>query len=434
MKIAVYQAQQFKNQFLNKRKSRSQANHVTQVAQEVIDAVYNQGEKALRSYIKQFDGSVPNELLVSDQERERAWQQVSERTVQALQNAAENIRTFHNKQLNQSKFMQHDEQIVSGQLFQPIDRVGIYVPGGTACYPSSVLMNAIPAKIAGVAEIIMVTPARDGQEIAPILSVAADIAGVTRIYKVGGIQAIAALTYGTESIPVVDKIVGPGNAYVAAAKALVYGDVGIDMIAGPSEVAIIADDSANPKHVAADLIAQAEHDVQARTVLFTPSAQLIAATKAELATQLETLPRTSIASEAILTNGALVQVSDLTEAFDLANMLAPEHLEIQLDHALSYLSHVKHAGSVFLGHYTPESLGDYYAGPNHVLPTSGTAKFSSGLSVDDFMKKTTFLYYSQQALATAAKDIVTLAEEEQLSGHARAVTKRLEVKKNDPSG
>lgn len=423
--ITVYQSEAFQEKVLTKKNKSAQDESVYQVAKEVIADIRSNGDQALKKYVEKFDHYVPERWLVSEDERKNAWNKVDERTIKALKKAAENIKAFHEKQLQSSKFMQVDADIVTGQLYRAIEKVGIYVPGGTACYPSSVLMNAIPAVLAGVEQIIMVTPARDGEEIAPILSVAADIAGVTKIYKIGGTQAIAALAYGTESIPAVDKIVGPGNAYVAAAKALVYGDVGIDMIAGPSEVAIIADDSANPVYIAADLIAQAEHDTNARSFLFTPSSELIDATKLELEKQLAILPRVDIARVALAEKSGLVLVADLTEAFELSNKLAPEHLEIQLDNPLDYLGKIKHAGSVFLGHYTPESLGDYYAGPNHVLPTSGTARFSSGLSVDDFIKKTTFIYYSEQALATAAEDVITIANEEFLAGHARAVEKRL---------
>lgn len=426
--ISIYQSEAFQQEVLTKKTQNEQDEEVFQVAKNVIADIRTNGDQALKKYVKKFDQHVPTEWKVTDQERKDAWNQVEARTILALKNAAKNIKAFHEKQLQSSRFMQVDEDIVSGQLYRAIEKVGIYVPGGTACYPSSVLMNAIPAVLAGVEEVIMVTPARNGENIAPILSVAADIAGVTTIYKIGGIQAIAALAYGTETVPTVDKIVGPGNAYVAAAKALVFGDVGIDMVAGPSEVAIIADDSADPVHVAADLIAQAEHDTNARSFLFTPSAELIEATKKELEQQTAVLPREDIARVSLEEKGGLVLVSDLDEAFVLSNQLAPEHLEIQLNNPLDYLGKIKHAGSVFLGHYTPESLGDYYAGPNHVLPTSGTARFSSGLSVDDFIKKTTFLYYSEKALTDAAEDIVTIANEEYLVGHARAVEKRL--KKN----
>ncbi|PXW91850.1 histidinol dehydrogenase [Streptohalobacillus salinus] len=412
---------------LNKQAAPSQDKEtIFETAKTVIQAIREEKDAALFQYIEKFDGPLTGDIEVSKEERKAAWEKVDQRTIQALERAAANIRKFHQKQIKESKFMQHDAEIVSGQLYRPIEKVGIYVPGGTACYPSSVLMNAIPAALAGVEKVIMVSPARQGGEIAPILSVAADISGVDTIYKVGGIQAVAALSYGTESVEKVDKIVGPGNAYVAAAKSLVYGDVGIDMIAGPSEVAIIADESAKAKHIASDLIAQAEHDTLARAYLFTTSKSLIEETERELVEQLEALPRQAIATEALTRFGGLVLVTSLTEAFELSNLMAPEHLEVQIDHALDYLRFIKHAGSVFLGHYTPESLGDYYAGPNHVLPTSGTAKFSSGLSVDDFVKKTTFLYYSKEALEQSKDDIVTIATEEQLAGHARAVLKRFE--------
>lgn len=416
----------FESQFLSKQKSRQLNADILKTADEVIQDIRSNGDESLKKYINKFDGAVPENLQVTAEEREQAWELVDKNTIHSLKLAAENIRNFHQKQLQNSRFMNVDEDIVSGQLYRPIEKVGIYVPGGTACYPSSVLMNATPAVLAGVDEVIMVTPARNGENIAPILSVAADIAGVTKIYKIGGIQAVAALAYGTETVPSVDKIVGPGNAYVAAAKSLVFGDVGIDMIAGPSEVAIIADDSANPEFVAADLIAQAEHDENARAFLFTTSEYLIEKTNEELEKQCSVLPRQSIAEKSLKNQSASVLVSDLEKAFDLMNKLAPEHLEIQLDNAISYLGKIRNAGSVFLGNYTPEALGDYFAGPNHVLPTSGTARFSSGLSVDDFIKKTTFLYYSESALKQASQHVITIATEEQLAGHARAVQKRLD--------
>ena len=422
--VSIYQANEFEELLTSQKKTSLQSDQAYQVAREVIAAIQEEGDKALDKYVEKFDGRVPNNYVVSDEERKRAWEQISPKTIDALKRAAKNIEAFHAKQVNQSKFMQTEPDIISGQIYTPVDKVGIYVPGGTACYPSSVFMNAIPAILAGVKEVIMVTPARSGEEIEPILSVAADICGVSKIYKIGGIQAVAALAYGTETVTPVDKIVGPGNAYVAAAKALVYGDVGIDMIAGPSEVAIIADDSANPVYVAADLIAQAEHDTLARAFLISTSDDLIKQVEQELEAQLAVLPRAEIAGEAIENFGGLIKVDNIDEAFRISNLIAPEHLEIQLNDSLSYLGYVKHAGSIFLGHYTPESLGDYYAGPNHVLPTSGTAKFSSGLSVADFVKTTTFLYYTEKALKQAADDVIQIAEEEQLSGHARAVSKR----------
>lgn len=423
--VTIYQAKEFEALLKDQKKTSLQSDQAYQVAKEVIAAIQEEGDVALNRYVEKFDGRVPDNYVVSDEERKQAWEKISPKTIAALKRAAKNIESFHAKQVNQSKFMQTEPDIISGQIYTPIDKVGIYVPGGTACYPSSVFMNAIPAVLAGVKEVVMVTPARSGEQIEPILSVAADICGVSKIYKIGGIQAVAALAYGTETVEPVDKIVGPGNAYVAAAKALVYGDVGIDMIAGPSEVAIIADDSANPVYVAADLIAQAEHDTLARAFLISTSDQLIRQVEQELETQLAVLPRADIAGEAIKNYGGLIKVDNLDEAFRISNIIAPEHLEIQLNDSLSYLGYVKHAGSIFLGHYTPESLGDYYAGPNHVLPTSGTAKFSSGLSVADFVKTSTFLYYTEKALKQAADDVIQIAEEEQLSGHARAVSRRI---------
>ena len=413
--VTIYQAKEFEALLKDQKKTSLQSDQAYQVAKEVIAAIQEEGDVALNRYVEKFDGRVPDNYVVSDEERKQAWEKISPKTIAALKRAAKNIESFHAKQVNQSKFMQTEPDIISGQIYTPIDKVGIYVPGGTACYPSSVFMNAIPAVLAGVKEVVMVTPARSGEQIEPILSVAADICGVSKIYKIGGIQAVAALAYGTETVEPVDKIVGPGNAYVAAAKALVYGDVGIDMIAGPSEVAIIADDSANPVYVAADLIAQAEHDTLARAFLISTSDQLIRQVEQELEAQLAVLPRADIAGEAIKNYGGLIKVDNLDEAFRISNIIAPEHLEIQLNDSLSYLGYVKHAGSIFLGHYTPESLGDYYAGPNHVLPTSGTAKFSSGLSVADFVKTSTFLYYTEKALKQAADDVIQIAEEEQLS-------------------
>lgn len=418
--------------FHSSRKADSLNSEVMKIANEVIYQIRNFGETALKEYVQKFDGHIPRQWEVTKEDRELAWKEVKPEVIESLKIAADNIRKFHSKQVQQSKIMEMSEDIISGQLYLPIERVGIYVPGGKACYPSTVLMNAIPAVLAGVEEVIMTTPIRSGESIAPILSVAADIAGVDRIYKIGGIQAIAALAYGTEQIPSVDKIVGPGNAYVAAAKSLIFGDVGIDMIAGPSEVAIIADETANPAYIAADLIAQAEHDENARTFLFTTSSKLILETKHELEKQCTNLPRKEIVSQSLTLQSAVVLVDTIDAAFDLVNQLAPEHLEVQLDNPIIYLSKVKNAGSVFLGHYTPEAIGDYFGGPNHVLPTSGTAKFSSGLSVEDFLKKTTYLYYSEKALYQAASHVVNIANEEHLKGHARAVKIRLkdELNKN----
>lgn len=428
--IPTINVEQFNKTFLDSSMNvDSSKKEILSAASEVIDDIRENGEAALRKYVELFDGKVPDEWEVAETEKKNAISQVNEEIYEALKLAASNIKKFHFKQLQNSRFMNTEEDIVSGQLYRPIDRVGIYVPGGTASYPSSVLMNAIPAVLAGVKEVIMVTPVKNGEEISPVLLAAAELAGVHRIYKAGGIQAIAALAYGTTPIPKVDKIVGPGNAYVAAAKSLVYGDVGIDMIAGPSEVAIIADDSAESSFIAADLIAQAEHDMAARSILFTPSKELAKMVTKEVERQCAELPRKAIAEQALANKSALVIAADMEECFALSNQLAPEHLEIHIDHPMEYLSKVRHAGSVFLGHYTPEALGDYFAGPNHVLPTSGTAKFSSGLSVDDFVKKTTFLYYSEKALTEVSSHIIALAEVEGLKGHGKAVEARLNHKK-----
>ncbi|UFU01162.1 histidinol dehydrogenase [Radiobacillus kanasensis] len=426
--IPVLSPEEFRKSFFSKQKNREDNQTILEDVQRIITDVQQNGDKAIERYAEMFDGGIPFSWLVSDKEKENAWKEVSEDTIASLKRAAENIQIFHQKQLPTSRFMNVEADITSGQLYRAIENVGIYVPGGTASYPSTVFMNAIPAIIAGVERVVMVSPARNGESISPVLLVAAEIAGVQEIYKLGGAQAIAALAYGTESIPSVDKIVGPGNAYVAAAKSLVFGDVGIDMIAGPSEVAIIADETANPVFIAADLIAQAEHDAFARSFLFSTSDRIMEETKMELEKQCAVLPRKDIAEQALQNRSAIVKVADTDEAFQLANQLAPEHLEIQLSQPMNYLGKVRNAGSVFLGNYSPEPLGDYYAGPNHVLPTSGTAKFSSGLSVDDFLKKTTFLYYSEAALNDAATDIMTLAKVEQLEGHARAIQVRVDNK------
>ncbi|MBS4209277.1 histidinol dehydrogenase [Bacillus sp. FJAT-50079] len=425
--IPTYLADQFTATFISRKTKKSSFDgQIIETVKEVIENIKANGEAALKQYTEKFDGGVPEQWIVTDEERKAAWEEVPQDVIESLQKSAANIRSFHGKQLQQSRMMEMTEDIVSGQLFRPIERVGVYVPGGTAVYPSTVLMNTIPAVLAGVSEIVMTTPARNGGAISPILSVAADIAGVHTIYKMGGSQAIATLAYGIEGIDPVDKIVGPGNAYVACAKSLVFGDVGIDMIAGPSEVAIIADETANPRFIAADLLAQAEHDQKARPFLFSTSEKILKETKEELKKQCDTLPRKEIAEVALTSEGAAVLVESLDEAFRLVNALAPEHLELQVADPLAQLSKVKNAGSVFIGHYTPESVGDYFAGPNHVLPTAGTARFSSGLSVDDFVKKTTYVYYSEQALRNAAPYIERIATEEQLAGHARAVKVRME--------
>lgn len=425
--IPVFSKDEFIQQFIEKATRREKFRpEVVDSVRNIIEEVRTRGDEAVKEFMEKFDGYVPESLKVTDEERKVAWKKVSPEVIEALQKAARNIREFHRKQLQQSRIMDVSSEVVSGQIFRPIERVGLYVPGGTACYPSSVLMNGIPAALAGVKEIIMVTPVRNGEPIAPILIVAADIAGVTSIYKVGGAQAIAALTYGTETIPQVDKIVGPGNEYVAVAKSFVYGEVGIDMIAGPSEVAIIVDETANPTFIAADLLAQAEHDERARAFLFTTSKTVLEETLKEINRQLDILPRKDIAKQSLTKESGAVLVDQIDEAFQLANDIAPEHLEIQVENALGHLGKVQNAGSVFLGSYTPESVGDYFAGPNHVLPTAGTARFSSGLSVDDFLKKITFVQYTEQALKEASPYIERLANEEKLEGHARAVQVRFQ--------
>jgi histidinol dehydrogenase len=424
--IPNYTVEEFKSAFIETNiKGQAMDKDILKVAEDIIYKVRTEGEDGLREIVKRLDGDVPERWEVSKDERRLAWDLVPEDLVDALEKAANNIRRFHSKQLQTSRVMDMSEDIISGQLFRPIERVGIYVPGGTALYPSTVLMNAIPAVLAGVNEVVMVSPAKFGGNIDPVLIVAADIAGVDKIYKIGGVQAIATLAYGIKTIPPVDKIVGPGNQYVAAAKTLVFGDVGIDMIAGPSEVAIIADEAANPVFVAADLIAQAEHDANARTFLFSTSKELLDQATIELEKQSNLLPRKDIIQKSLTRRSALVEVADVDEAFQLVNQLAPEHLEIQLENPMRFLGKVKNAGSVFLGQFTPEALGDYFAGPNHVLPTSRTARFSSGLSIDDFMKKTTYLYYSEKALIDAEPFISLIAQKEQLDGHANAVKVRL---------
>ncbi len=425
--IPEYTVDQFKDTFISaKTKKQPFDDKVLETVKKILEDIRTRGDQALQEYTGKFDGYSGDNWEVTKEERKAAWKEVSSEVIESLERAAANIKRFHSKQLQQSRMMEMTEDIISGQLFRPIERAGIYVPGGKACYPSTVLMNAIPASLAGVQEIVMVTPVRGGDTIPAVLSVAADIAGVDTIYKIGGSQAIAALAYGTDKIPSVDKIVGPGNAFVAAAKSLVFGEVGIDMIAGPSEVAIIADETATPAFVAADLIAQAEHDERARSFLFTTSEQLVDETIVELKKQCSELPRKDIAEVSLTNEGAIVLVNSVEEAFELANALAREHLEIQVETALQHLSKVKNAGSVFIGHHTPEAVGDYFAGPNHVLPTVGTARFSSGLSVDDFVKKTTYVYYSEEALRNAAPYVETLATKEELDGHARAVKVRLE--------
>lgn len=392
----------------------------------ILSDVRSQGDAALFQYCRKFDKANLSCLEVSGQELKAALSSVQPEFLSILQEAAENIRMFHCQQVRSSFILSEKAGVVMGQKIMPIEKVGIYVPGGTAAYPSTVLMDAIPAKIAGCREIVMVTPPRQDGSIAPEILAAASIAGVDRIFKIGGAQAIGALAYGTESVPKVDKIVGPGNAFVAEAKKQVFGIVSIDMIAGPSEILIVADGSCNPKYVAADLLSQAEHDKLASAVLVTDSPDLAVAVQIEIQQQLATLPRREIAETSIEHNGKIIVVNSIQQAIEISNILAPEHLEVCVDNPFDYLDEIKHAGSIFLGKYCPEALGDYMAGPNHTLPTSGTARFSSPLSVDDFIKKSQYTYFTKDALQKTAYHVAAFAEKEGLHAHARSATVRFE--------
>lgn len=393
----------------------------------ILRDVRDNGDRAVRAYSEKFDGWVPDSLEISMEEIERIMQDCDPDFLAAMERAAENIRAFHARQKQQSRIDPERNGVLMGQRVRGLHRVGVYVPGGTAAYPSSVLMNVIPAKIAEVGEIVMVTPpGRTGKPDKNILA-AAKIAGVDRVFLIGGAQAVAALAYGTESVPKVDKVVGPGNIFVATAKKLLYGTIDIDMIAGPSEILVIADSSAKPEYLAADLMSQAEHDRMASAILITPDEALAQATAAEIERQMETLSRREIIRESIDNFGAIIVCENLTEAVDFANELAPEHLEVCCENPLEYIGKLDNAGSVFLGSYSPEPLGDYFAGPNHVLPTSGTARFFSPLSVDDFIKKSSFIYYTKDALLAAADDIIRIAETEELTAHANSIAVRRDM-------
>jgi len=403
---------------------------VTGIVRDIIETVRREGDAALLAYCKKFDGADMNSLLVTPEEMEEALSAVDPKFIGILTRAAANIRKFHEKQVRNS-FIVNDDScggsgIVMGQKVIPVDRAGLYVPGGTAAYPSTVLMDAIPAKIAGVREVVMVTPPNREGKVNPVILAAAHVAGIDRIFKVGGAQAVAALAYGTESVPRVDKIVGPGNAFVAEAKRQVYGIVSIDMIAGPSEILIVADGKSNPRHVAADLLSQAEHDKLASAVLVTDSAELAYAVQAEIERQIPLLERAEIARASIDNNGKIIVAQDLKVAIDIANEIAPEHLELCVDAPFDYLDSIRHAGSIFMGRNCPEALGDYMAGPNHTLPTSGTARFSSPLSVDNFVKKTQYTYFTREALESVARDVEYFATKEGLTAHAKSAVVRLE--------
>ena len=399
---------------------------VSAVVREILATVRAHGDKALYDYCEKFDHVALPSLEVSQAEKEEAMQAVDPAFLEILRMAAENIRAFHRQQVRTSFILTDRPGVVMGQKIMPIEKVGLYVPGGTAAYPSTVLMDAIPAKIAGCREIVIVTPpGKDGKVPAAILA-AAQIAGVDRVFKVGGAQAVAALAYGTETLPKVDKIVGPGNAFVAEAKRQVFGLVAIDMIAGPSEILVLADGSCDAKVVAADLLSQAEHDKMASAVLVTDSEALAEAVAQEIERQLKTLPREEIARASIDNNGKIIVTVDLAAAIDVANALAPEHLELCVEQPFDYLDRITNAGSIFLGKNCPEALGDYLAGPNHTLPTSGTARFSSPLSVDDFVKKSQYTYFTRDALGQVAEQIAAFARQEGLEAHARSAVVRFE--------
>lgn len=399
---------------------------VENIVSEIIDTVKKLGDKAVLDYCEKFDKVRLSSLEVPEDEFDEALSKIEPEFLEILKKAAFNIEKFHKKQLRNS-FIQNDENgVVMGQKIIPLDKVGLYVPGGTAAYPSSVLMNAIPAKIAGCKEIVITTPPDKNGKINPAILAAAKVAGVTRIFKVGGAQAIAALAYGTESIPKVDKIVGPGNAFVAEAKKQVFGKVAIDMIAGPSEILIVSDGTSNPSYIAADMLSQAEHDKLASAVLVTDSMELAKAVCDEIENQVIKLERREIAESSIDNNGKIIVCKTIDEAIDIANQIAPEHLEISVDNPFDYLDKIRHAGSVFLGKNCPEALGDYFAGANHTLPTSGTARFSSPLSVDDFVKKMQYTYYTRDALKKVAKDVEYFAKKEGLTAHAKSAVIRIE--------
>lgn len=399
---------------------------VTLAVTEILENVKANGDKAVLEYTIKFDGKAPENAEISKEEIDRAIEKCDPFFVKSLEAAAENIRDFHARQLGQSWLTTKENGVIMGQRVRGLHRVGLYVPGGTAAYPSSVLMNAIPAKIAGVKELVMVTPpSKDGTPNPDILA-AAKIAGVDRVFLMGGAQAVAALAYGTESVPKVDKIVGPGNIFVATAKRLLYGTVDIDMVAGPSEILIVADDSANPKFLAADLMSQSEHDILASAILITTSERIAEETKKEIARQCETLSRKDIIEKSLRDYSAIIICDSMDKAVDFANRLAPEHLEMCVENPMEYIGRMDNAGSVFLGNYSPEPLGDYFAGPNHVLPTSGTARFFSPLSVDSFIKKSSFIYYTEDALFECKDKIVSLAETEGLTAHANSIKVRFE--------
>ena len=412
---------------LLKERNREAGLKVENAVAEILDTVRRDGDSAVRMYADRFDGGAPESLELPRDQVEALAEKADPLFVESLKKAAANIRDFHERQKQQSWLTTREDGVLMGQRIRGLSRVGLYVPGGTAAYPSSVLMNAIPAKIAGVGELIMATPVKGGKA-NPDIMAAALVAGVDRVLQVGGAHAVAALAYGTESIPKVDKIVGPGNIYVATAKKLLYGTVDIDMVAGPSEILVLADETANPRYLAADLMSQAEHDPMASAILLTTSEAIARETAAELERQVQTLSRKDIILESLSNFGAILVCSTVDEAVGFANELAPEHLEVCVRDPMEYIGRLDNAGSVFLGNYSPEPLGDYFAGPNHVLPTSGTARFFSPLSVDSFVKKSSFIYYTRSALLPQADDIIRLAQAEGLTAHANSI----QVRKEEP--
>lgn len=401
---------------------------VSSIVSDIIEDVKKRGDEALLYYCEKFDRAKLTSLEVTAEEIDEAFSLVEPEFIEILKKAAENIREFHKAQVRNS-FIISGDGYITGQKITPIEKVGLYVPGGTAAYPSTVLMDSIPAKIAGCKEICITTPPSANGKVNPAILAAAKIAGVDRIFKTGGAQAVAALAYGTETVPKVDKIVGPGNAFVAEAKRQVFGLVSIDMIAGPSEILVVADGKSNPEFVAADLLSQAEHDKMASAVLVTDSSELAKQVSAELERQIPLLPRAEIARASIDNNGKIIIADNLFDVIDVANEIAPEHLELCVDNPFDYLDKIKNAGSIFMGRYCPEALGDYFAGPNHTLPTSGTARFSSPLSVDDFVKKSQYTYYTEEALGKVAESIAFFAGKEGLDAHAKSVTVRFEGEK-----
>ena len=428
--MTIYQFNDISPEEILNRDIQAEEN-VSAAVDSVLADVKKNGDAALKAYTKRFDGVELEQLQVGGEELDEAWEALDADFIKTLELAAENIRAFHEKQVHRDFVLTDKPGIVMGQRYTPIEKVGICVPSSPVAFPSTILMNVIPAKIAGVRDIVIVTPPDKNGKISAEALAAAKIAGADQIFKVGGAQAVAALAYGTESVPKVDKIVGPGGIFVATAKRKVFGQVAIDMIAGPSEILVVADGKANPAWVAADLLSQAEHDTLASPVLVTDSAQLAAAVQAEVERQLALLPRQDIARKSVDDNGKIIITDDLYKAVEAANLIAPEHLELCVDEPFALLPLVKNAGSIFLGRSAPEALGDYFAGPNHTLPTSGTARFSSPLSVDDFVKKSSFLYYTQDALAEVAPRIADFAQREGLHAHARSVTIRCEEKRGE---